>query len=230
MNPSGWCEYNSAGNGVDGGRVYSMVLAAPVAERVISAKEIRFGQADSVWPNVGRICEISGEWRVAHTKPRQEKALLTDFIRLGIQYCCPLYAKATQRKDCGGTRKVLLPAFPGYVSFASVDNTIGQVMKTDRIMRVLPIMNQEKFVTELQSVLEVCRAGIPFSYVNTGILKKGQTVKIISGPLQGCTGKVIDECGKQRVALSVEMFSQAISVEIEPAWVKVIADAGCDEE
>jgi hypothetical protein len=65
------------------------------------------------WPDAESISDFTGEWWVAHTKSRNEKALAHDLIRRGISYFLPMSWKV--RRKSRRTVKSLLPLFAGYL-------------------------------------------------------------------------------------------------------------------
>jgi len=64
-------------------------------------------------PEVKTVSELTGQWWVAHTKSRFEKAFAWDLLRRGIGYFLPLVERV--RVSGGRHRRVLAPLFPSYV-------------------------------------------------------------------------------------------------------------------
>lgn len=168
----------------------------------------------SHWPQEKSLTEIAGPWKVAHLKPRQEKAAAHDLIRLRIPYCCPFYTHVVRRKDNNKPRKTVLPAFPGYLTFAGSKENEAEFRKTDRVLHVLEVADQQRLVRELGWVLSACASGSPLQLLNSPDLAQGQRVKIARGPMRGFEGEVMTLQGKLHVIVSVEMFRQAISLEV----------------
>src|ERR1700742_1282077 len=90
---------------------------------------------------------ISGEWWVAHTKSRSEKALAWDLLSHSIPHYIPMAEKIALWG--GRKRKVLLPLFPSYVFFAGDVAARQQVLRTNRVCQILPVKQREQFVSEL---------------------------------------------------------------------------------
>lgn len=169
----------------------------------------------SLWPENNSIDLISGEWKVLHLKPRQEKAMARDLIDAGIAYCCPFYTNITRRKDNNKPRKSVLPVFSGYLAFAEKEGADSFIWKTNRAMRILKVTDQKKIIKELSWVLTACSQNLSLYNINSHSIKKGQPVRIVSGPMKGFSGEVLEVSGKLHVIISVEMFKQSIAVQVE---------------
>ncbi len=62
-----------------------------------------------VWPEDQTISGFKGQWWVAHTKSRNEKALANDLVTREVQYFLPMAWSITKRSR--RTFKSLLPLF-----------------------------------------------------------------------------------------------------------------------
>ena len=173
----------------------------------------------SLWPEDVYIEDIQGEWKIVHLKPRQEKALARDLIEIGISYCCPFYTNIVRRKDNNKPRKSVLPVFPGYLAFSDTGDCVSSVLRTNRVMRVLPVMDQSRLLEELKWILTACKQGKAIRTLTNSEFQKGQNVRIISGPMRGFEGTITNIGGKKHVILSVEMFRQSIAVQIEQSQI-----------
>jgi transcription termination/antitermination protein NusG len=162
-------------------------------------------------------------WWVAKIKPRQEKALAFDFIKNNIEYYLPLIVKVTRRKDNNKPRKSVLPLFPGYISFCSKDTPVRSVYRTGRVVSVISIKYQRRFIEELTQIYQAIETGVvleplAFSY------PPGATVAVISGPLRGLRGVIARVNDSDRLVLSVSGLGQA-SMVIDAAMVKPVEDS-----
>lgn len=176
----------------------------------------------SVWPDFPDLNHVENDWYIAHLRPRQEKALSWDLMKSEICYCCPFYTKTVRRKDNNKLRKTVLPVFPGYLSFAGTENQRNAVFKTGRVLNILPVVHKRRFLEEISWVLAACESKNPFVLVKQQEIKKGQTVKISSGPMKGYTGKVISISGRQCIVLSVDLFRQSVAMHINPQEITVL--------
>ena len=171
-----------------------------------------------IWPEVESIREYTGQWWVAHTKSRNEKALAHDLISREISYFLPMTWKV--RRKSRRTIKSLLPLFSGSLFFCGDDNQRTELLKTDRVANLIEVKDQEKFLGELEQIERVLQTGttlMPHKYV-----KVGQKCRVVAGPLMGLQGIVVNTKGMMRLVLQVDMLGQAASVEIDIDMIELV--------
>lgn len=172
------------------------------------------------WP-IGRLLEEDvGYWRVAHVKPRNEKALARDCELRGVGYYLPLYVKRVLRRDNNKPRKSVLPLFPGYLPFVDRDDGKRRIYETNRVVHVLPVADQEGFVRDLTQVWQAVSSGAPLGVVQAFTV--GQRVRVKAGPLQGVVGVIEEMRNHLRLLLNVEAIQMAVSVELDACDVEVL--------
>ncbi len=155
--------------------------------------------------------QFEGTWWVAHTKPRQEKALAWDFFRSGRLYFAPMY-KATRRSK-GRTWKSILPLFPGYVFWCGSEDDRLFALQTNRIANIIEVSEQAKLLEELSAIQKLLDSDMAIS--SRSSLQKGTICRIRSGPLGGLEGRVEHHKGKARLVINVSILGQAAMVEID---------------
>ena len=163
-----------------------------------------------VWPEGRPIAEFEGQWWVAHTKSRNEKALATQLVKKEVPYFLPMHWKVS--KSRGRTIRSLLPLFPGYLFFCGDDDARLEVLKTNRTANILMVENQHRLIEELtpiETLLLLDKSVIPHDYI-----KVGQKCRVTAGPLMGTEGIVVETPKETRLILQVDMLGQAASVEI----------------
>jgi len=164
------------------------------------------------------ITEAEAPWWVAKIKPRQEKAIASDFIEQTIEYYLPLFTKVTRRKDNNKPRKSVLPLFPGYVSFSADKRRLRDVLVTGRVVNIIEIRHQRRFIDELCQIYFALEHGIalePFSEA----YPEGTRVLVVSGPLKGIRGIIGKIHNNNKLILSVEGLGRAV-VSVDQAQVK----------
>lgn len=171
-----------------------------------------------IWPEVKSIREFSGQWWVAHTKSRNEKALAHDLMAKDVSYFLPMTLKVQRRSH--RTHKSLLPLFTGYLFFCGDEHGRVELLKTNRVANLLEVMDQDGLVKELVRFEQALRAGAPLTPHK--YLKKGQVCRVIAGPLLGLEGIVIEHRGGPRLVLQIDMLGQAASVEIDIDMIEPI--------
>lgn len=156
---------------------------------------------------------LSGDWWVAHTKPRSEKLLATDLMRLGVPYYLPLRRKQTRSRKSGRLSRSIVPVFSGYLFFNASEQSRLRALATNRIVTTLRVPEQERFVGELRQIHRVIAAQV--EYQVHGQILDGEWVRVIAGPLEGTEGIVTGRLSRARLILNVGMLGQAVSVRVE---------------
>ena len=171
-----------------------------------------------IWPEAESISDFQGEWWVAHTKSRNEKALAHDLIRKNMCYFLPMSWKV--RRKSRRKIKSLLPLFSGYLFFCGNEDERSELWRTDRVANLIEVKDQEKLLKELLQIEQALQAGaplIPHKYIKTG-----QKCRVMAGPLLGLQGVVVKTRGTMRLILQVDMLGQAASVEIDIDMIEVV--------
>ncbi len=171
-----------------------------------------------IWPEVESIRVLEGQWWVAHTKSRNEKALAHDLIARNVSYFLPMTWKV--RRQSHRTIKSLLPLFTGYLFFCGNEAGRIELLKTNRVANLIEVMDQESLIGELVRFEQALRAGAPL--VPHKYLEKGQWCRVIAGPLLGLEGIVVQTRGDTRLVLQIDMLGQAASVEIGVEMIEPI--------
>jgi len=169
-------------------------------------------------PDYGSIADITGTWRVAHTKARNEKALAWNLIQFDIPFFLPLREKLSVRK--GRKFKSLLPLFSGYVFFSGDQDTRYQALTTNRIAQVIEVINQDAFIKEISQIHQALARGAPLD--PHPYLKKGDRCRVISGPLIGMEGILLAKKKLTKLILQIDILGQAAAVEIHPDLLEPI--------
>ena len=171
-----------------------------------------------VWPEDRTIADFQGQWWVAHTKARNEKALANQLVKKDVPYFLPMHWKVS--KSRGRTIRSLLPLFPGYLFFCGDDDARLEVLKTNRTANILMVENQTRLVEELtpiETLLRLDKPVLPHDYI-----KVGQKCRVTAGPLMGTEGIVVETPKETRLILQVDMLGQAASVEIDSEMIEKI--------
>ena len=171
-----------------------------------------------IWPEAESIRDFTGQWWVAHTRSRNEKALAHDLIGKKISYFLPMSWKVRRRSH--RTIRSLLPLFTGYLFFCGEEDQRIETLRTNRVAGLIEVKNQEKLLKELVQIEQALRAGAPLTPYK--YIKAGQKCQVIAGPLLGLEGIVITTKGATRLVLQVDMLGQAASVEIDVDMIEVI--------
>ncbi len=171
-----------------------------------------------IWPEAGSIREFAGQWWVAHTRSRNEKALAHDLVHKNIHYFLPMIWKV--RRQRRRTVRSLLPLFGGYLFFCGRENDRMGLLRTNRVANLIEVVDQEKLVEELVQIEQALKAGAPLTPHK--YIRAGQRCRVTAGPLIDLQGIVVQTRGSTRLVLQVDMLGQAASVEISVDMIEVL--------
>lgn len=162
-------------------------------------------------------------WWVAHTKPRQEKALAGDLQTLDLPFYLPLYERVTRSRQSKRTSRSLVPVFSSYVFLAATPEDRQRVLRTQRVAQLLVVSDQARLVSELMQIQRVLSNPVEFR-IHRG-LKAGTWARVMRGPLLGTEGVVQKRLSRVRLVLNVEMLGQCISVEVLEDMLEAVSDS-----
>jgi transcriptional antiterminator RfaH len=150
-------------------------------------------------------------WRVVHVKPRCEKKLATYCGVNSVTCDLPLReeTKVYQRRRVTVTK----PVFPGYCFLKYGEAQKIVVLKSNLLVRVLEVVDQNQLVRELEQVRQAL--AVDPTLDACAAFQAGKRVSIRSGPFCGLEGVVQMVRGKARVVLNVEMIGRALAVEVD---------------
>ena len=163
-------------------------------------------------PDVQSLAELTGTWWAAYTKPRFEKAFAWDMLSHGIGYFLPMREKIIF--SGGRKRHIMLPLFKSYVFFCGTEQDRYTALTTNRVCQTIEVADQDGLIVELLSIEKalVSKAVID----NYPRLPIGSHCKIISGPMMGIEGVVINRKDtKARMVIEVNILGQGAVVEID---------------
>jgi transcription antitermination factor NusG len=153
----------------------------------------------------------AGEWWVAHTKPRQEKALARRLREVGVAFYAPTAPKRALVR--GRVRTSRLPLFPGYAFVHGTAADRLRVLATNRAARVLTVADQGRLWADLGQVRALLGTGRPVFPEDR--IEPGSPVRVTAGPLAGLTGTVLRHGGGRRFVVRVDFLSRGVAVELD---------------
>lgn len=160
---------------------------------------------------VQSVTQLQGDWWVAHTKSRFEKAFAWDLADRGIGYFLPMTRRITF--SGGRKRQGMAPLFPSYVFFCGDQDVRWQALSTNRLCQVLKVLDQEALVGELQQLHRVLVGGQTLELYPTPAV--GTRCRVRAGPFEGLQGVIIDRSKPTRLVLKVDVLGQGASLDID---------------
>jgi transcription antitermination factor NusG len=157
--------------------------------------------------------KLSYNWYAIRVKSRSEKKVYSDLIEQEIEAYLPLQRKLRQWSD--RKKWIEMPLISGYVfvyisrkeyeSVLKIYNVVCYVYFEGKaaIIRDADINLLKRMLGQVEVELEITLEQ----------LKPGQMVEIISGPLCGVIGELINFQGKNKVALRIQPLGYTVLVE-----------------
>jgi transcription antitermination factor NusG len=132
----------------------------------------------------------------------------------------------SRRKWSDRVKQVELPLFPGYLFCRlNLANRLP-VLTTPGVLHILgfgngPVAVDEKEISAIRMVAERAPGFEPCAF-----LTAGQKVEILSGPLQGLEGILVQHKNAARLVISVSLLQRSVLVDIDAAYIKPIPGSG----
>jgi hypothetical protein len=160
------------------------------------------------------------QWRVLHTKPRQEKALARELSRLRIPFYLPLAER--RQRVAGRWMTSRFPLFNSYVFLYSDPDGYLQTLTTQRVVRGLAVTDQTRLWADLRRLYGLITSGLPV--LPEDRLTPGQLVEITSGPLAGLQGRILRTSSGRRFVVEVDFIGRGASVLCEGLTLRAVKD------
>lgn len=171
------------------------------------------------WPPTNSE-RAASRWVVAYCKPRQEKALAWDLMRLKIGYFLPMVLR--EISSGGRRRRNLYPLFPSYVFFSGSEQERLRVLKTDRVVRMIDVADAEQIrLCDELTALETAIESSPDTIELYPRIVPGAIVRIATGPMKNVEGVVLQSHNKRKLWLGVSVLGVGATVEIHADLVAV---------
>ena len=154
------------------------------------------------------------QWHVLYVKSRTEKKVFQSLSEKGIEVYLPLQQKLRQWSD--RKKLVEMPLFSGYIFVNVSRSEYDNALKTDNVVcyitfegKAAIIRNQD--IESLKQILEQDKIQVELT---TEDLVLGDKVEILSGPLMGLKGELVEFKGKKKVGIRIKQINYMVMVEI----------------
>jgi transcription antitermination factor NusG len=152
-------------------------------------------------------------WYAIRVKSRAEKKVNAELIEQGIESFLPLYKKLRIWSD--RKKWVEMPLISGYVFVYISRKEYEIVLRTYNVVCYVYYNGKAAIIRENDILMLKRMLGQSEMELEVTLesLKPGQMVEIISGPLCGVIGELIDFRGKNKVALRIPPLGYTVMVE-----------------
>ncbi len=159
------------------------------------------------------------QWFVVHTKPRQEQRALDNLTRQGFEAWLPMIE--VEKVLRGRITRVSEPMFSRYL-FIRLDKTQSNwspIRSTLGVSKLVSFGNVPAAVPD--ELIELLREAP--QRPKELLLKSGDAVQIVEGPLKGLEGIFEQRDGEQRAMVLIELISQPQRVAVALSGLKPVA-------
>lgn len=157
-------------------------------------------------------------WFAISTRSRHEKVVHRELSTRNIETFLPTMKRWSRWKD--RRKQVEWPLFPGYC-FARFDvSSMLPVMKCIGVVSVVSFDGEPAPIPdhEIDGIRRL--VAIDWRWDPCPLVKEGELVEVVSGPLTGIVGRLLRKGPSPRLILSVEVTNSAVSVQVDAADVK----------
>ncbi len=159
-------------------------------------------------------------WYVLYTRPRFERRVNDDLRNKGLETFLPIIEVTRVWSDRKKTMTVPLFTFYVFVKANLRDRIVALQLRG--IVRMVsfggtPTKIPEDQIKAIKRILECKYEPEPYQY-----LRSGDKVEVVSGPLRGIKGFLVEERGKRVVVVSITAIQQSISIQVERALIRTV--------
>ncbi|SVB08180.1 uncharacterized protein METZ01_LOCUS161034 [marine metagenome] len=126
-----------------------------------------------------------------------------------------------ERRQWSDRKKwVHFPLFRSYV-FANIEiNENIYVLQTIGVNKIVKFQEKISIIPDqvIDNIKNIIEGG--YNVEQTDYFIKGDEVRVVSGPLKGLDGVVLDLRGANKIIIKIEAIQQAFSVEISSGLIK----------
>lgn len=159
------------------------------------------------------------KWHVIYTKSRSEKKVADWLIEKNIECYLPIQKRLRQWKD--RKKWVDFPLISGYCFVRITNREHDLVLQTDHVVCFItfegkPAIVRDSEIEFLKRLLEQPEEVI----VTRENYSKGQKVEILSGPLTGLHGELVEIRGKRRFLIRLDQIQTSFTIELTDSVLK----------
>lgn len=163
-------------------------------------------------------------WFALYVRVRHERKVEIQLAGKGLEAFLP--SCMSRRKWSDRCKDVDLPLFPGYVFCRmTVADRVG-VLSAHGVVRIVGFGSQYIPVddAEIVALRTALAAGLPCEPVP--YFAVGERVRIVTGPLVGVEGILMDFRSRFRLVLSISVLQRSVSVEVDRSQLESVSTSG----
>jgi transcription antitermination factor NusG len=163
--------------------------------------------------NAFQSSQMPREWWAIYTRHQHEKTVAENFSTHGLEAFLPLYSAIRQWKD--RQKQLSLPLFPCYVFLRGESQLRVHVLATPGVHSIVMAADRPAVIpdADIEAIRRVVAS--PLKAEPHPFLRRGDCVRIKSGPLAGIEGILIRRKNSYRLILSAAVLQKSIAVEVD---------------
>lgn len=163
----------------------------------------------------------SRQWYAFRVRPRHEKSVSTILRSKCCNEFLPLLKTRTRWSD--RVTVVERPLFPGYIFCEIEPQGVSSVRSTPGVFDVVRAGSQPlpAHRDEVESLLHAVRHELPLEPCSLEGLRRGDSLKIMTGPLTGLCGTMVKIRGEQRLLISIELLHRQVLVDLPAGCIEI---------
>ena len=191
---------------------------------VVILEKIKFIRSQYTKIMTPKNSNVQKEWYVVYTRSRAEKKVARELELKDIEVFLPIHKQLRKWKD--RKKWIETPLITGYCFVHVSRKEYFEVLQTMNVVCYITFEGKAAPVPQYQiDYLKKLTQQSDFEVtVTQENFKPGQKVEVISGPLVGIKGELIESRGKQRFVLRFEQINSYISVEIPASDLSHLPD------
>ncbi len=154
------------------------------------------------------------QWYVVYVKSRAEKKVLQNLASKNIEAWLPVQNKLRQWSD--RKKLVEMPFFPGYIFVRVNRKDYDPVLATEHVVGYITIEGKAVPVRDedIRSLKQILQQDLIKVELTRDDLTPGEQVEIISGPLVGVRGELVQLKGKHKVSIRIHQIHYTVMIEV----------------
>ena len=166
------------------------------------------------------------QWVALYTNPRAEKKAEKNLRECGFEVYLPLRKELHTWSD--RKKWVEVPLLKSYI-FAKITSTQEvQVVSVPNVVALVKFNGNIETIPEreIQMMKDFIAAEVDIQVQTTEKLKRGERVRITSGPLEGKTGVLVSDCEEGNFAVEITGISLAMVIYVDKDLMEVLPESG----
>lgn len=160
-------------------------------------------------------------WYVMYTAPRAEKKVAERLKEKGTEVYLPMVEEIRQWSD--RKKKIQKPLFNGYVFVHTSKERLWESLQVTGAVKFINFSGEHSYIRqeEIETIQRIIDTGVSVE-VDTDNIEKGETVKILGGPLQGLQGECIKKSNQDYFIIRIPSINQSMLVNVPRKFLKII--------